>query len=91
MDNESELHDCNDCRLEEPMLSPKLLLLLVLCKIFLLAFLIKSVVSKISDVVELIEDWDDDAFVVVDFLEDLVEVENFIAEVADIMAYSLPF
>ena len=83
MDNESELHDCNDCRLEEPMLSPKLLLLLVLCKIFLLAFLIKSVVSKIS---ELIEDWDDDAVVLVDFLEDLVEVENFIAEVADIMA-----
>ena len=83
MDNESELHDCNDCLLEEPMLSPKLLLLLVLCKIFLLAFLIKSVVSKIS---ELIEDWDDDAVVVLDFLEDLVEVENFIAEVADIMA-----
>ena len=83
MDNERELHDCNDCRLEEPMLPPKLLLLLVLCKIFLLAFLIKSVVSKISDLVELIEDWDDD---VVDFLEDLVEVENFVAEVAGIMA-----
>ena len=58
MDNESELHDCNDCRLEEPMLPPKLLLLLVLCKIFMLAFLIKSVVSKISDLVEIIEDWD---------------------------------
>ena len=83
MDNESELHDCNDCLLEDPMLSPKLLLLLVLCKIFLLAFLIKSVVSKISDLVELIEDWDDDA---IDFLEDLVEVENFVAEVADILA-----